>query len=258
MRRGWWVLVLAGLAAVLSGPAPVLSGPAAAAAADRAEPPTRADRIAAALRRDPVYVTDHSPRSLPPDAAARIKASVARLGTPVYVAVTPTVGVGQEHPGESLAALLRDRLGEDGVYIVANPRGGDGEARQFGGGRRLPLDDAWWAANFELPYDAAAPDKIALFVDIALSGRAAERRAHPRPAPKSETRKALDADDAADRRADRVEMAAFGGGAVLSGAPLLGLLAARRVRRSKRRDTKAARAKAVRKKQAVRKKKGRR
>ncbi|MFI0368731.1 hypothetical protein ACH35V_12675 [Actinomadura sp. 1N219] len=213
-----------------------LAGPSAAASVERADELSRADHLAAALRRDPVYVTDHAPRSLPPDAAARIKASVARLGVPAYVAVTPTLGLGEQNPGDSLSlvALLRDRLGKDGVYVVVDPSGGHGEARQFGGSRRLPVDDAWWAAKFELAHDVSAPDMIGRFVEIALSGRARERRDHPGPRPESATRKALNADDRADRRADRIEKAAFGGGAALGGLPILGLLIARRVRRAKR------------------------
>ncbi|TYK45397.1 hypothetical protein [Actinomadura decatromicini] len=225
MRRGWSVFVISALLCAI---------PSAPAAAAPAEAPSRADHLAAALRRDPVYVTDHSPRSLPPDAAARIRASAARLGGPVYVAVTPTTGVGPWNPGDSLAALLHDRMRRDGVYIVVAPRGGDGEARQFGAGRRLPLKDAWLAAEFESASDASAPDVIARFVDIALSGRAEERRRHPRPAPRSKTRVALDAYDAADRRADRAEKAAFGGGAALSGLPILALLVGFRVRRARR------------------------
>lgn len=228
MWRGWFVL-LAGLVGTV-----LLGSPAASAArVERAKPESRADHIAAALARDPVYVTDHAPRALPPDAAARIKASIARLGVPAYVAVTPTVGIGDEGAAGSLVPLLRDRLRRDGIYIVADPSGGHGEARQFGGTRRLPVDDAWWAADFELPYDATAPEVIERFVEIALSGHARERRDHPRPQPKSKTRKALDADDAADRRAARIEWGVFGGAAVLSGGTVLGLLIWFRVRRSK-------------------------
>ncbi|WP_141586009.1 hypothetical protein [Actinomadura sp. WMMA1423] len=229
MWRGWAVL-LTGLvgAVLLARPAGAAPSPAPAGAAGRA------DAIAAALRRDPVYVTDHAPRALPPDSAARIRASVARLGAPAYVAVTPTVGIGREDPAESLAALLRDRLGKDGVYIVVAPSGGDGEVRQFGGARRLPLEDAWQAAEFETSYDASAPEVIARFVDIALSGHARERRDHPRPAPKSKVREALDADDAADRRASRVEWGVFGAGAALSGGSILALLVRHRVRSADR------------------------
>ncbi|MEV0667799.1 hypothetical protein ACIBI3_17880 [Actinomadura luteofluorescens] len=208
----------------------LLGGPAGAAPlVERAKPASRADAVAAALRRDPVYVTDHAPRALPPDAAARIRASVARLGVPTYVAVTPTSGLGPQDPSESFASLLRDRLRKDGVYIVVPPSGGGGEIRQFGDARGLPLDDAWAAADSETPYDAGAPEVIARFVDIALSGHARERRDHPRPRPKSKVRKALDADDAADRRASRIEWSLFAGGAALSGGSILGLLVGRRV-----------------------------
>lgn len=226
MRRGWFVLVCGVAGVLLAGP------PVPAAALERAEPVSRADRIAAELRRDPVYVTDHTPRALPPDAAARIKASVARLGVPAYVAVTPTVGLGQEHPGESLVALLRDRLREDGLYLVVSPTMSDGEVRQFGGGRRLPVKDAWRAAEQELPSDATAPERIERFVEVALSGRARERAENPPPRPETQLRKALDAHDAAERRAAVVELSLFGGGAALSGLPLLALLVHRRRRKS--------------------------
>jgi hypothetical protein len=128
---------------------------------------------------------------------------------------------------------------------VVAPSGGDGEVRQFGGARRLPLEDAWRAADFESAYDASAPDVIARFVDIALSGHARERRDHPRPAPKSKVREALDADDAADRRAARIEWTVFGGAAALSGGSILGLLVRRRVllaRRARRPQRSTAKA----------------
>ncbi|TDB96855.1 hypothetical protein [Actinomadura sp. 7K534] len=225
MRGGWLVLILSGVV--------LLACPPPAVARERAEPVSRADHIAAQLRRDPVYVTDHAPRALPPDAAARIKAAVARLGVPAYVAVTPTVGLNTGRHGESLLPLLRDRLRRDGVYIVASPSSPDGEVRQYGGSRRLPLEDAWRAAGDELPTDASTPERIELFVDIALSGRARERADNPPPRPKSKVRKALDADDAADRRAALTEWGVFGGGAALSGVPLLAFLVFRRAHRGR-------------------------
>ena len=203
-----------------------------AGAVEWSEPPSRADHLAAQLRRDPVYVTDHAPRALPPDTAARIKAAVARLGVPAYVAVTPLVGVGNPNPNEPLVPLLHDRLRRDGLYLVVSPRGlGGGEVRQFGGGRSIPVEDAWRAAEAELPSDATAPERVERFVDIALSGRARERAENPPPKPKSKLRKELDAADAAERRAARLEWAAFGGGAALSGVPLLAWLTRNRHRR---------------------------
>ncbi|MEU8799971.1 hypothetical protein [Spirillospora sp. NPDC048819] len=228
MRRGWFVLVLTGMLACL------LAAPAAAL--ERADPVSRADHLAAELRRDPVYVTDHTPRVLPPDAAAQIKASIARLGVPAYVAVTPTFGLGLGNPTDSLVALLRDRLRKDGIYLVVSPSTSGGEVRQFGGGRRLPVDDAWRATSRELPSDATAPERVARFVDIALSGHARERADKPGPRPKSEIRKALDADDAAERRVAYVEWGTFGGASALSGLPILALLVRRRTRRKQPRQ----------------------
>lgn len=228
MYRRWSVLIMSGAAALLT-----FAQSAPAAALERAEPRTRADHLAAELRRDPVYVTDHTPRVLPPDTAERIKASVARLGVPTYVAVTPTSGLGETNPAQSLVPLLRDRLRRDGVYLVIPPGIGSGEARQFGGGRRLPVEDAWRATQRELPSDATAPEQVERFVEVALSGRARERAERLGPRPKSELRKALDADNAADRRAENAESRVFRGSAALSAVLVLAGLILYRVRKER-------------------------
>ena len=222
----------------------LLSFTAPAAALERAEPVSRADHLAAELRRDPVYVTDHAPRVLPRDAAERIRASVARLGVPAYVAVTPTSDLGRGGAlAQDLIALLRDRIRKDGIYLVVSPSSGDAAVRQFGGTRNLPVEDAWRATQVELPSDAPVPEEVARFVDVALSGKARERARAPGPRPKSEIRKRLDADDAADRRAAYVEWGVFGGGAALSGVPFLALLILRRTRMAGPQRTEKERAK---------------
>ncbi|MFG2003122.1 hypothetical protein ACGFNU_28580 [Spirillospora sp. NPDC048911] len=192
-----------------------------------------ADRFAALLRHDPVYVTDHAPRALPADAAARIKRSVARLGVPAFVVVTPILP-GEDSDAEDLISLLRDRLGKDGIYVVVSPNGSGGEARQFGSGRALNADDAWIAADLEMPYDAGAVAVIDRFVEIASSGKARERRDNLRPRPPSRLRIGLDAHDRAQRRAEQREHLAFGAGAALGGFPVLGLLVWRRRRKTSR------------------------
>ncbi|TDC88012.1 hypothetical protein [Actinomadura sp. 7K507] len=247
MWRAWFVLIMTGLLGCL------LAAPAAGL--ERANPVTRADHIAAELRRDPVYVTDHAQRVLPPDAAEQIKASVARLGVPAYVAVTPTIELGLDGAAEDLIALLRDRVREDGIYLVISPSTSDAGVRQFGGTRRLPVKDALQATRVELPSDATAPEQVARFVDVALSGRARERADRRGPRPESEVRKRLDADDAADRRAAYVEWGVFGGGAALTGVPFLAFLIHRRIRRAKPQRTKKPQPK---KPQAKKPEKGRR
>ncbi|RAY12182.1 hypothetical protein DPM19_26020 [Actinomadura craniellae] len=207
----WLVTVLGVVSALAAGP--VNSA--------HAEPPTRADVLAARLAKDPVQVTDHAPRELPADTAARIRAAVGRLGVPCYV-VVGLPGL-DERPGE-LIPLLRDRLGRDGVYLVTDPAGG-GTARQYGGS--LPVTDAWLAAGRELPYDAGAARHVERFVEILRDPNAGRRIAERWRTPRPERR------DLSEER-DRREMAALGGGAVLGGLPVLVLLVVRRrIRRAR-------------------------
>ncbi|MFG2019914.1 hypothetical protein [Actinomadura geliboluensis] len=207
--------------------------PAAAAPLERAKPVSRVDHLAAELRRDPVYVTDHAPRALPPDAAQRIKKAVARLGVPVYTAVTPAYLV-DRYSTDDLVPLLHDSLGEPGVYIVADPAQTSLSAVQYGGAT-LPVKDAMRAAMYELPNDAGAVAAIERFVEIALSGQAKERYDNAGPRPKSKVRIALDARERSEREAARAERNAFATGTALSGVPLLLLLLWLRWRRHSRR-----------------------
>jgi hypothetical protein len=215
MRRGWFVLIMGAVLACLPAAAP-------AGAVERAKPLSRVDHLAAELRRDPVYVTDHAPRALPADAAARIRRAVARLGVPVYVAVTPTHLV-ERYFAEDLVPLIHDRVNRPGLYVVADPTSTRFFAAQYGA-TTLPVKDAMYAANSELPTDAGAVAMIERFVEIALSGHAAERREKAGPRPKSKVRIALDARDRSEREASRAEWRMFAIGTALSGVPLLLLL----------------------------------
>ncbi|MER7546896.1 hypothetical protein ABTW95_28210 [Spirillospora sp. NPDC127506] len=233
MWRGWSVLVIGVLLACL--PAPAAADPV-----ERAKPVSRVDRIAAELRRDPVYVTDHAPRALPADAADRIRKAVTRLGVPAYVAVTPTMLV-DRYSSEDLVPLLHDSLGRPGVYIVADPGSALFSAVQYGNAT-LPVKDAMFAATSELPIDAGAVAAIERFVEIILSGHAAERRENAGPRPKSKVRIELEARDRSEREASRKEWTAFAAGTALSAVAVL-LLALWLRRRS---ATRAARARAAR------------
>jgi hypothetical protein len=214
------------------------AAPAAAAPLERAKPVSRVDHLAAELRRDPVYVTDHAPRALPPDAAQRIRKAVARLRVPVYTAVTPAY-LADGHSTEDLVPLLHDSLNRPGVYIVADPGSSSLSAVQYGGAATLPVKDAQRAATSELPNDAGAVALIERFVEIALSGQARERAERAGPRPKSKIRIALDARDRSEREANRAERDAFATGTALSGIPLLLLLLWLRWRRRRARPAKA-------------------
>ncbi|MFB4309909.1 hypothetical protein [Actinomadura sp. GTD37] len=212
-------------------------GSAAADPLERAKPVNRVDHLTAELRRDPVYVTDHAPRALPEDAAQRIRRAVARLGVPAYVAVTPA-RLADGYGTEDLVPLLHDGLGRPGVYIVADPTSPSLSAVQYGGAT-LPVKDAMWATASELPSDAGAVAMVERFVEIALSGHAAERRERGGPRPKSKVRIALDARDRSERAASRAEWRAFAGGTAISGAALLLLLLLVSYRRRSARARKA-------------------
>jgi hypothetical protein len=235
MRRGWFVLVIVGLLACCTA-APAWAGPVRPT-----EPPaaqTRIGAITAALKRDPVYVTDQVPRLLPPGTAGKIKALVGRLGVPVYVVVTLPVRHRDdtEAPSdlEAMVPVLHDRLGKDGVYLVVDPSVGLGDVQQFGGTRRIDVEHAYQAATSELPYEAGLLSVLDRFVEIALSGRARERALHPSPRPESATRRELDAYDRGNHRATVENRTALGVGAGLGGLIVLGLLVGRRIRLAKR------------------------
>ncbi|MDL4820218.1 hypothetical protein [Actinomadura opuntiae] len=241
MRRGWFVLVIGGLLACCA------AVPASAAPVRPVKPPavqTRIGYITSQLKRDPVYVTDQVPRVLPPGTAGKIKALVGRLGVPVYVVVTLPSRLRNddtEAPSdlESLVPVLHDRLGKDGVYLVVDPSGALGEVQQFGGTRRIDVEDAYQAATAELPYEAGLLSVLGRFVEIALSGHAKERARHPSPRPESATRRELDAYDRGNHRAAVRNNTAFGVGAGLGGLIVLGLLVGRRIRRGRRRPAPA-------------------
>jgi hypothetical protein len=223
MRRGLIVLLIGFVLGCLPAPA-------FAARLERAKPVSRIDFLVAELRRDPVYVTDHAPRVVTPDTAAKIKKAIARLGVPTYVAVTPAY-LADGYDTDDLVPLLHDGLGRPGVYIVVDPGSTSLSAVQYGG-ETLPVKDARRALLGELPNDATPVTKIERFVDLALSGDIKPRTGPP---PKSKVRLALDARERSERDAGRTEWSVFAGGTALSGVTVLLLLQWGRIRRARKR-----------------------
>ncbi|MDT9700820.1 hypothetical protein [Streptomyces sp. P17] len=90
----------------------------------------RVDRVAQGLAEDPVYADPESPRILDAAQLARLHSRIEKFeksegGGPVFVAVVPQL-LEDESEGdeEAFAAAVHDKLGEDGVYVVADPLGG--------------------------------------------------------------------------------------------------------------------------------------
>ncbi len=136
---------------------------------------TRADYIAASLARDPVFVTDEAPRDVSPRDAARVRAAIRRMPAPTYAAVVPDSGESDDPQGspERLIALLHDKLGRSGVYLVVPSNGIGITAEQFG--TSLPLEPAAREVTFSLPYNAGVARAVERFVADIRSGQAQQR-----------------------------------------------------------------------------------
>ncbi|MFB9835718.1 hypothetical protein [Actinoallomurus acaciae] len=138
-------------------------------------PVTRADYVAAQLARDPVFITDLAPRAITAGDAARVRAAVKRMPVPTYLAVVSDTTVENDPQGspDRLIALLHDKLGRSGVYLVASPDGIGLTVDQFG--TNLPVTAAEREVTFAEPYNAGIARVLERFVDDIRSGQAQQR-----------------------------------------------------------------------------------
>ncbi|MEU2671131.1 hypothetical protein ABZ622_20105 [Streptomyces sp. NPDC007164] len=133
-------------------------------AADRT---TQSERLAAELRRNPVYVSADRPRRLPRSLAPDIAALAERTGVPTYVLALPAGDA-------TLLGLVHDRLGEDGLYVLISDHSSI-TASAFG--VDVPVEDARRIALYGTPYRAGPLTAFESFADAIASGhdRAAAR-----------------------------------------------------------------------------------
>ncbi|KIZ13581.1 hypothetical protein SNA_36785 [Streptomyces natalensis ATCC 27448] len=82
----------------------------------------RTDRVAAGLRRDPLYVDPESPPVLDAAARARLRKRLAALHLPVVIAALPTP-MDDESGGSAdlLAKSLHDKLHRNALIVLADP-----------------------------------------------------------------------------------------------------------------------------------------
>lgn len=145
--------LLAGLVGLAFGDTRSRGEPAATAAELRA----RAERVAAGLRKAPLYEDEETRRLLTGAERAGLLRRLGRSDVPVYVAMVP---MGYEDESEAdpeyLAHLLHRELGKDGIYVVGDANGGtimSGELRAINYGGKVassPLQ--------ELPERIAQPE----------------------------------------------------------------------------------------------------
>ncbi|MFF5494640.1 hypothetical protein [Streptomyces aquilus] len=114
----------------------------------------RIDRVTEGLSQDPIYQDPESPRALDKTQLSQLHARIDKFekskgGGPVYMALVPQLYEDESgNDVEHFAYAVHDKLGKDGVYIVADPLDGDINAFNYG----LGLD------SYDLYYDL--PDSV--------------------------------------------------------------------------------------------------
>ncbi|MGW1193438.1 hypothetical protein [Streptomyces sp. NPDC002559] len=121
---------------------------------------TQSGRLAEELRKDPVYVSADRPRRLPRSLAPKIAALAGRTGVPTYVLALPTGDA-------TLLALVHDRLGKDGLYVLI---GDNSTVTASAFGVDVPVDEARRIAMYGTPYGAGPLAAFESFVDAIASG----------------------------------------------------------------------------------------
>ncbi|MCD9876117.1 hypothetical protein [Streptomyces guryensis] len=140
-----------------------------------AAPPPRAsdltariERVAAGLAQDPVYQDPESPRVLDPTRLNRLHSRIRTFeesegGGPVFVSLVPQTAQDESGGDErAFAAAVHDKLGKDGVYVVADPEIGFIDVFNYG----LWLD----SYSLDLPDSVAYGDHAADRADDHLLG----------------------------------------------------------------------------------------
>ncbi|MFI9627299.1 hypothetical protein [Streptomyces sp. NPDC052042] len=147
-----------------TAPSATATSPATATTAPadrRADGATQSERLAAELRKNPVYVSADRPRKLPRSLAPDIAALAQRTGVPTYVLALPSGDA-------TLLGLVHDRLGENGLYVLI---GNHSSITASTFGVDVPVEEARRIALYGTPYGAGPLAAFESFVDAIASGR---------------------------------------------------------------------------------------
>ncbi len=170
-------------AALLSAAAIALTAPvvfdetrsSAARLPTPAEMSARVERVAAGLKQDPVYADPESPRVLDARQLDRLHERIRDFrrsdgGGPVYVSLVPQTPESEAAGDADLfAAAVHAKVGEDGVYVVADPD--DGTIDVYNHGLRLDSSHL----SFDLPDSLTLGDSRADEADDHLLGERLDR-----------------------------------------------------------------------------------
>ncbi|WP_255205320.1 hypothetical protein [Actinomadura sp. BRA 177] len=164
-------LVRPGCAGTLPADSESLPGLKGAASFGGSGEPSPGERLAAALRRSPIYVDPSLASALPQADRERLITKFGKLPVPVFVVLVPLVKGGTWSDDEQLATVVHERLGKDGVYITFSDIGDDLRAKEFGGDHQARY--AAWAVSFDRSYrDTSVSTRLDRIADLMLSGNA--------------------------------------------------------------------------------------
>ncbi|TDB96857.1 hypothetical protein [Actinomadura sp. 7K534] len=131
--------------------------------------PSPGERLAAALRRSPIYVDPSLASALPPTERRELIAEIGKSPAPVFVVLVPLVAGGTWSDSEDLATVVHDRLGRDGIFITFDDRTDDLAAREWGGEHQA-RDAAWAVALDRAMDDAPLAAKLSRIIDLIVAG----------------------------------------------------------------------------------------
>lgn len=131
--------------------------------------PTPGERLAAALRRSPIYVDPSLASALPRPERRKLLAKFKKAPAPVFVVLVPIVKGGTWTEAEQLATVVHDRLGRDGIFITFDDDTDDLTAREWGG--EYQARDAAWAVSLDRTMDdAPLSARLSRITDLIISG----------------------------------------------------------------------------------------
>lgn len=157
-------------------------GPSAAHTPTKADLRLRVERVGAALAEEPLYDDPESERTLDGAERRELLDRIGEFDHGVYVAIVPTPRE-DESGGDAkeLIRRLQQRVGQDGVYVVADPYVGGIDVANYG----TLLDSDY--LEFDLPRRVLRPDPDAGVDDARLPERLGELLTLLEQAPRNST-----------------------------------------------------------------------
>lgn len=139
---------------------------------------TDGERIAAALRRSPLYVDPAYAGALPKADRDRIAKRIRRSPTPIYVVLVPIVTGGTWQSSKQLATVVQSHLNRDGSYVTLDADFGDVfDVLTWGGtdGQQRSAYDAGWTVSLEKKYkNSSLAARLGRCVDLIATGKGTE------------------------------------------------------------------------------------